>query len=149
MWADDLGYGVRSIDWSGPDWTDKNTTVTIDPNLTSFGNVSIQVRRAAETLGYDTKIMSPSEKNALISSLKNPIQNIYISAMHLSDLMKLDFANKPTVQLTMDDIKIISSRYNRGPQHSLHSIKKNLDYGNDMYGHQKEIDSSLNPPNKK
>lgn len=149
MWIDDVADGVRSFDWSGPDWMDRNMTITKDPNLTSFGNISIQVRRTAEELGYDVKNMSSDERSALIASLKNPIQNIYIAAKHLSTLRKIDFASKPTTQLTADDIKVIATRYNRGPDLSLEQIKKNLSYGNSLYNHQTEVNNALNPPAKK
>jgi hypothetical protein len=149
MWIDDVADGVRSFDWSGPDWVDRNMTMTKDPNLTSFGNISIQVRRTAEELGYDVKNMSSDERSALIASLKNPIQNIYIAAKHLSTLRQIDFANKPTTQLTADDIKVIATRYNRGPDLSLEQIKKNLSYGNSLYKHQTEVNNALNPPTTK
>ena len=146
MWIDDVADGVRSFDWSGPNWVDRNLTMTKDPNLTSFGNISIQVRRTAEELGYDVKNMSSAERNSLIASLKNPIQNIHITAKHLSTLKQIDFANKPTAQLTAEDIKVIATRYNRGPDISLEQVKKNMSYGNSIYKHQTEINNSLNPP---
>jgi hypothetical protein len=146
MWIDDIADGVRSFDWSGTDWMDRNLTMTKDPNLTSFGNVSIQVRRTAEELGYNVKNMSSDERRALISSLKNPIQNIYIAAKHLSTLKQIDFGNKPTIQLTADDIKVIATRYNRGPDLSIDQIKKNLSYGNSLYKHEAEINTALTPP---
>ena len=101
---------------------------------------------STEELGYDVKNMSSDERSALIASLKNPIQNIYIAAKHLSTLRKIDFASKPTTQLTADDIKVIATRYNRGPDLSLEQIKKNLSYGNSLYNHQTEVNNALNPP---
>ena len=149
MWIDDVAYISRSFDWSGPDWVDRNMTILKDPNLTSFGNISIQVRRAAEELGYDVKKMSSDEKSALIASLKNPIQNIYIAAKHLSTLKQIDFADKLTTELTSDDIKVIATRYNRGPNLSLEKIKENLSYGESLYRHQAKINNALNPSNQK
>jgi hypothetical protein len=143
VWIDDVADDIRSVDWSGNDWIDNNTTITKNPNLTSFGNISIQVRRASFELGYDPDKMTSNERNSIITSLKNPIQNIFIAAKHLSTLKKVDFENKPSSELTIDDIKIIATRYNRGPNISLIDIKKNLSYGNSIYKHKDEINNAL------
>jgi soluble lytic murein transglycosylase-like protein len=59
---------------------------------TSFGDLSVQVRRAAEALGYDpSNDLSPSQRRMLIESLKDPTQNIFIAAKHLADLRDKDF----------------------------------------------------------
>ena len=42
---------IRSFDWIGPVWIDNNLTITKNPAMTSMGAVSIQLRRAAETVG--------------------------------------------------------------------------------------------------
>lgn len=146
-WIDDVADSVRSFDWSGPNWVDNNLTITKNPNLTSFGNISIQVRRAAETLGYDPSNLTDFQRNEIISSLKNPIENIYIAAMHLSDLRDVDFLGKTAGQLSDDDIKVIASRYNRGPHLSIEKIKENLSYGNSLFRHLTRISNALNPPN--
>src|SRR5690349_10233401 len=41
--VDDIAFPVRSFDWSGPDWVDRNLTITKNPGLTSMGAVSIQL----------------------------------------------------------------------------------------------------------
>ncbi len=149
MWIDDVAYGVRSFDWSGPEWVDRNLTTTKDPNLTSFGNVSVQIRTAAKELGYAVESMTSTEMNLLINSLKNPVQSIYIAAKHLSTLKKVDFAGKSINQITADDVKIITTRYNRGSELSADEIKKNLSYGNHIYEYSREINNALNPNAKK
>lgn len=72
MWADEAAYFLYSFDWSGPDWVDENLTITKNPDLVSFGNVSIQVRRAWECLGYDNSEVTPKTKSQIINSLRNP-----------------------------------------------------------------------------
>lgn len=88
MWIDDVAYGVRSFDWSGPDWVDDNLTITKNPNYTSFGNTSIQVRRALEMLNYSA---DAQQRSSVIDALKDPIQNIYMAARHLDVLRNVDF----------------------------------------------------------
>jgi RHS repeat-associated protein len=142
-WIDDIAEFVRSFDWSGPEWIDKNLTITSHPDKTSMGNLSIQIRTAAESLGYEYKNLSSQDRKNIITSLKNPIQNIYIAAKHLSDLRYVDFNGKTSSQLTEDDIKVIATRYNRGSGISLENIKKNLSYGNSIYKHASKILSAL------
>ncbi len=91
MWIDDVAYIGRSFDWCGPDWVDENFTSTRKPNLTSFGNISMQVRRALEMFDYSG---SDKQKYSVIKSLKDPIQNIYMAAKHLDILRNVDFSGK-------------------------------------------------------
>ena len=92
----------------------------------SFGYVSMQVRVAAETLGYGT---SPTQRqiDETIQSLNNPIENIYIAAAHLSDLRDVDF--KGITNMTDAQISITAQRYNVGASVSYKSIKKYHPYG--------------------
>ena len=105
---------VRSFDWSGPAWIDEHLTTTKHPDLTSFGNTSIQVRRALEMLEYDT--YTENQKQATIESLENPIQNIYMAAKHLDVLRNVDFYGVSADELSDEDIQSIASRYNLGPE---------------------------------
>jgi len=100
---------------------------------TSFGNVSIQVRRAADTLGYDmSQDLSPSQRRAIVNALENPQTNIFVAAKHLSDLRDIDFRGVSGSQLDRPQIEAIATRYNSGPDISLSEIKKNMDYGHDL-----------------
>lgn len=102
------------------------------PELTSFGDVSIQLRRAAEELGYDPAAMTELQKSFLISSLEDPQQNLFLVASHLDRLRDQDFPGKPADVLTDDDLKVIGARYNRGPNLTRAEIDQNLSYGNDV-----------------
>ncbi len=96
---------------------------------TSFGSVSTQVRRAAEELGYDPSSLTHMQTSFIIASLADPQQNLFIVASHLNRLRNQDFTGKPGELLTDDDLKIVGTRYNRGPDRSLEKIKENLDHG--------------------
>lgn len=143
MIVDDLGYIGRSIDWSGPDWVDNNLTILKNPDLTSFGNVSIQVRRAWESLGFEEAQVSSTLKREIISSLKDPVENIYISAKHISDLRDMQYPDKSATELTEDELKVIATRYNRGPDLSLEAIMSNTSYGNRIFTNKKDIENAL------
>jgi len=144
MWIDDAADATRSFDWGGPDWVDNNLTMTSHPDKTSMGNLSIQIRTAAEALGYDPKNLSSDDRAKIIESLKDPVQNIYIAAKHLSDLRNVDAKGKASSQMTKGDIKNAATRYNRGSGLSLNKILQNLSYGKSIYKHEKEINDALN-----
>jgi hypothetical protein len=82
---------------------------------TSFGNLSLQVRRGAEALGYDPNKLAGDQRTMIIESLKDARQNLFIAAKHLSDLREIDFPGKKANELTRDDMMVIAGRYNRGP----------------------------------
>jgi hypothetical protein len=128
LWIDDIAYGVRKFDHSG-DPLMRPLTITKDEDLTSFGNVSMQVRRAAETMGYDPKALTGDQKSSIIDTLKDPKANIFLAAAHLRDLKKIDFPDKTAADMTLEDIKVTATRYNRGPDLSLDKIKQNMSYG--------------------
>ena len=139
MWIDDIAYNVRAFDWSGPDWVDKYLTITKNPDYTSFGNTSIQVRRALEMLDYNS---SSKQKNNVIDMLKDPIQNIYLAARHLDVLRNVDFYGLSANELDDEAIQIIASRYNIGPDKPLEDAK-NWGYGKSILKNKKSILKAL------
>ncbi len=138
MWGDDVMYTLRSFDWSGIDWLD-NTPLAKPQEKTSFGNTSIQVRRALEMLNYDD---TSANKRMVIDSLKDPIQNIYMAAKHLDILRNVDFSGKSASELTDDEIQIIASRYNVGPECSI-EIASEADYGKSIFRNKEKILKAL------
>ena len=140
LWIDDLAYAVRSFDWCGPDWVDNNLTITKRPELTSFGNTSIQVRRALEMLDYTS---SSSHKSRVIKDLKDPIKNIYMAARHLDVLRDVDFPDKTASELSDEDIQIIASRYNLGPDCSVDASE--WSYGKSVMNNKDTILAALSP----
>ncbi len=143
MFVDDIAYMIRSFDWCGPDWIDDNLTITRNPDLTSFGNVSIQVRRAWESLGYEKEQVTSEIKKEIIDSLKNPVENIYISSKHISDLRDMQYPNKKAENLTEDEMRVIATRYNRGPDLSLETILSDTSYGNRIFANKIDIETAL------
>ena len=90
-------------------------TLTKKPEKTSFGNVSMQVRRAAETLGYEPEKLTSDQESMIIESLKDPRQNIFIAAKHLAELRDIDFIGRTASNMTKENIKVTATRYNRAP----------------------------------
>ena len=56
------------------------------PNETSFGDPSIQIRAAAQELGYNPDALSPELQGEIVKSLQDPKQATYIAAKHLQTL---------------------------------------------------------------
>ncbi|WP_084883829.1 hypothetical protein [Pantoea septica] len=123
---DRFAFEVRAIDWSGPACIDRNFTITSPPAKTSFGFVSMQLRTAAKTMGLNADHMSTSELRSLSLCLEKDTYNINLAAMHLRQLADYD---KLSSRLSMNDVKIIGARYNRGTNPTLESIKKDTRYG--------------------
>jgi len=132
-WVDDIAYRLRSLGLSR----------SKPPLFTSFGAISIQLRRAAETFGRDPKTLSESDYEMLIEALKDPVSNIQIAAAHLADIRNLLFPGKSAADLTDEEIKIIATAYNRGPNHSLEELRQNTSYGQAVLKHLKEVDEAL------
>ena len=128
LWIDDIAHKIREFDHAA-DPVLEPLTITTEPEKTSFGNVSIQIRRAAEALGYKPEKLSDEQEKMIIDSLKDPRQNIFISAKHLADFKDIDFKGKSAGQMTLEDIMVTATRYNRGPELSIKKIKSNMSYG--------------------
>lgn len=108
-------------------------SATRDRDLTSFGNASIQVRRAAEALGYEnSNNLTASQRRSLIDSLEDPVASIFIAAKHLSDLRDFQFKGVHGNQLSRRHIEILGARYNHGPEIPLELLIKNTRYGKDI-----------------
>jgi len=89
----------------------------------------MQIHRAAETLGYDPQTLTSSQEELIVESLKNPEINIFIAAAHLVQLRDIDFPCVGADQLTEEQISVIATRFNQGPDLPLESIQQNLSYG--------------------
>jgi RHS repeat-associated protein len=132
----ELVAGVAYVEIGGKDpikpavyWARTWMPGTDDKDKTSLGQQATQVRRAAESLGYDPKSLTDAQRTEIVNSLKDPAQSIFIAAKHLSDLRNVDTPGKAGKDLTTDDIKVIGARYNQGPDKPLADVKKDLSYG--------------------
>lgn len=127
---DRVAFEVRAFDWSGPKWIDKNLTSTSPPQKTSFGQVSMQLRTAAQTMGLDLTKITDSDYRQLARCLQTDVFNIKLVARHLRELVDHDLGQCSTVStLTTEQIRFAGARYNRGIGLSLSKIKENTSYG--------------------
>lgn len=143
MFIDDIAYNGRGVTKKINDLINYDILSSKDRDLTSFGNVSIQVRRAWESLGYEKEEVSDELRSEIIDSLKDPVENIYISSKHISDLRDMQYPDKTGEELTEDEIRVIATRYNRGPDLSLEEIMKNTSYGNQILENKTDIENAL------
>jgi hypothetical protein len=105
-------FYVRSFDWMGPNWVDNNLTITKHPMYTSFGAMSIQLRRVAETLGLDPSKLSQEQLEALAKTLQSNDENIKIIAKHLKQIIPIDFPEcRVTSNLSEQELSIVATRY--------------------------------------
>lgn len=92
---------------------------------TSFGPLDIQERRAAQILGYgDISTMSETARRTLVPTTKDPTAAIFMAAQHLSDLRDMEFRGASAKDLTKEQMLIIATRYNQGPEKTLAEIRK-------------------------
>jgi len=125
--AKSVVFNIRRFDWSGPDWVDRNLTITHPPEKTSFGIIAMQIGVAERELDPSSS-GSPSmlRQGILRQCLMMDAFNIEIVASHLRNLILHDYPNSGTLNLTEGQIILAGSRYNRGKerdkQHFLDSI---------------------------
>lgn len=129
---DRVAYSIRKFDHLA-DPVLEPITVTKKPEMTSFGEISIQLRRAAETLGFDSNSLSSEKFEELGRCLEsNEGFNIDIVSQHLAQLKRLDFPDTGVNEDTI--IRITGTRYNRGPNLSRAEIERNTAYGDFILG---------------
>ena len=106
--------------------------------------MSMQVRVATETLGYDNSKLGPHQIDETIKSLEDPTQQIFISAMHLSHLRNIDFKGMSSLEMTDFEISITAKRYNRGEGINLENIVNNSNgYGKAVIKYKSNILEAL------
>lgn len=89
----------------------------------------MQVRRAAESLGYSPTALSDNQRQQVLATLNDPVESIFLAAKHISDLRDVDSKGKNASELTTFDVQIIGARYNQGPLVPLDRLKNDLSYG--------------------
>lgn len=125
--VDHVTFPVRSFDWSGPSWVDRNLTISTPPEQTSFGSVSIQLRRAAEEMGIQIDAMSYASRRGLAQCLESDAFNIEIVARHLHGLIVHDYPSADTTTLTDEQTIVAGARYNRGTERAVQDIIQSID----------------------
>ncbi|MCP2261298.1 hypothetical protein LX15_005019 [Streptoalloteichus tenebrarius] len=112
MWLDDVTDEIRQ---NLPDQV-RPWSLAGEPDQTSYGPMAIQVRRAAETLGYDPAHLSEEQRREVIASLVDPKQSVFVAAKHLAELKQAsDFALVEPDQMTQEQRRELAARYNGGP----------------------------------
>jgi hypothetical protein len=130
-WTDSAAHGIRSLNHVGDPLIEGLATTKI-PERTSFGNVSMQIGRAAETQGdlpAANVRLSWKQRSEMIRMLEDDLQNLYLAAKHLGTIRDKYFAGKSATDLTERDIAIVGTRYNRGIDRSEKEILENTSYG--------------------
>ena len=145
VWLDDAAYSIRPVINKLPqNIKDKLPKEFVrDKEKTSFGYLSMQVSVAIETLGYVQTCLDEMSEEQIVSALKDPVQNIYLSAMHLSDLRNIDFEGLTAENMTDDHIQITATRYNVGPDVSIEYVTSHLSYGATIILNKEYIERSL------
>lgn len=88
--------------------------------------------------------VTKAQKQNIIDSLKDPVQNIFIAAKHTSELRDIDFKGQRADELSVEEVKIIATRYNRGPHLRLKEIEKNMSYGKSISKRKDHLEGLLN-----
>ncbi|MET9295408.1 hypothetical protein [Streptomyces sp. NPDC003077] len=102
--VDDIAHTVRQLGIGG----------TADE--TSMGPLSIQIRRAAEVLGYDPINMTDLQREQVKNAVKDPAQNAFITSSYLAQLKaESSFADVPSDEMTPTQYRELAARYNGGP----------------------------------
>jgi hypothetical protein len=149
-------FAFRTFDWSGPDWVDRNLTISKPPGETSFGAVSIQMRAAVRELGLDADTLTYSDELRLVSCLETDVFNLEIVARHLQGLVQHDYPGADGANLSEEQFIVAGARYNRGVERKLSDIVDSLkaapgsagreysSYGRAMVKHREHVESLLN-----
>jgi hypothetical protein len=99
------------------DWARQNAPL---PGATSHGPLQVQVGTAATALGYDPAHLTGEQREEIINSLKDPKQNIMITAKVLADVKDATtFAYTDPADMTEDMIeengRRLAATYRSGP----------------------------------
>ena len=113
--VDRYAYNIRSFDHMADPFLEP-VTITKQPQLTSMGDVSIQLRRAAETMGWDWDTMTSEQTDEILTCLANEPCNVSVVARHLADLKKIDFSDVCPVPSEL--IRIVGHAHNLHRPHT-------------------------------
>ncbi|MFG2597997.1 hypothetical protein [Streptomyces sp. NPDC048462] len=118
-WMDDASDTIRELGEDGwlPGVPERVYPRLVgSPDETSFGPIAIQMRRAAEVLGYDPANLTEGQRDTIEASLQDPGQNIFIASEYLAMLKEeSSFADVPADEMTREQHQELAARYNGGP----------------------------------
>jgi hypothetical protein len=99
---------------------------------TSYGPMEIQIRRAADVLGYGPGSLTGDQRDEIRGALCDPVRSLYIAAEYMEQLKAgSEFADVPAGQMTDENYRQLAERYNGGPDYNSDDAKK---YGGDFVG---------------
>ncbi|MFE1873109.1 hypothetical protein ACFW9N_19735 [Streptomyces sp. NPDC059496] len=103
--VDDVARLVRSV-VSGSE----------DPDRTSLGPISVQVRRSAEALGYDPHYLTDLQRTTVVDAVNDPAKNIFMTSAYLAQLKaESSFADVPAHEMTREQMRGTRHPLQRGP----------------------------------
>ena len=81
--------------------------------------------------------------DSIVRSLNDPVMNIYIAAKHLSDLRHTHYPDADKERMTVEQIRGLSVRYNRGSGLSEDQVNLNPSYGDDLLENRRRVANAL------
>ncbi|GAA4044038.1 hypothetical protein [Streptomyces shaanxiensis] len=112
-----------------------------DRDNTSYGPMAVQIRRAAEVLGYDPDRLSEDQRDEIRGALKDPAQNLFIASKYLANLKaESEFADVPADRMTAAQYRELAARYNGGPYYQGEQAQA---YADDFEAHRAEAGRAL------
>lgn len=113
-WRDEAAYEGRKVHPGSE-----------DPDQTSMGPMAIQVRRAAEVLGYDPHNLTDMQRDQVVSAIKDPAKNIFIASEYLAQFKaESGFADVPPEQMTRAQMQELAARYSGGPYYESEAARE-------------------------
>lgn len=104
-------------EWFG--FKDRLGEILESPDETSYGPMQIELRRAADVLGYDPENLTDDQRAEIKSALKDPVKSLYIAAEYLERLKASSevVADVPADVMQGNDSQYreLAERYNAGP----------------------------------
>ncbi|MFI1735084.1 hypothetical protein ACH40E_38875 [Streptomyces acidicola] len=108
-----------------------------DRDNTSYGPMAVQIRRAAETLGYEPANLTTDQRDEIRGALEDPTQNLLIATKYMADLKaQSSFADVPPEQMTDAQKAELASRYNGGPYWQIPQARA---YADAVEGHRERV----------
>ncbi|MEP0811757.1 hypothetical protein [Trichocoleus sp. ST-U2] len=118
------------------------------PEETSFGEIQMQIRTAAELLGYENpENLSEAQEKEIIAKLEDPASSIDLAARYLAQLREntsenfLDLDNQPET-MTDEEFVAVATQYNRGDL-TLEQVNQKPDYGESILNLRDNTESLL------
>jgi hypothetical protein len=84
-----------------------------DPDLVSVGDTQVQIRRAAEVLGFDSHNITDEQRDEIVKALQDPVMSIFITGEFLEHLKaQSEFAGVPADEMRPEDWQKLAASYN-------------------------------------